>query len=251
MKLRYITCSDPREHNSIDSIMELAQLPNAEIAVQCHPSKMSKGMPRNVWFEELLSHAYWAEKPINLAIHINAEWAYSICVAGKIPDIVLDWFKAQMCYDMPLIQRIQLNMSKAAADNTNVETLAKIIHDFPKQEFILQYNDKTKDTVEKLHQTGAHFSLLFDASGGNGISPTTWQKPVYRTHPMGYSGGISPLNVIQNLDSISKVVPLFRKVWIDAEGKLKSPNLFTEKPAFDVSLAADYVNRANLWQRTR
>ncbi|MFQ6703913.1 MAG: hypothetical protein ACLRFP_02410 [Alphaproteobacteria bacterium] len=41
MKLKYITCSDPREHNSIKSIMELARMPNAEIAVQCHPSKMS------------------------------------------------------------------------------------------------------------------------------------------------------------------------------------------------------------------
>lgn len=32
MKLRYITCSDPREHNSIKSIIDLAHLPHAEVA---------------------------------------------------------------------------------------------------------------------------------------------------------------------------------------------------------------------------
>ena len=92
MKLKYITCSDPREHNSIKSIMELSRLPHVEIAVQCHPSKMSNGMPRNVWFNELLNAAYQTQN-INLAIHVNAEWANDICARGIIPDTIIEWIR--------------------------------------------------------------------------------------------------------------------------------------------------------------
>ena len=250
MKLRYITCSDPREHNSIKSIIDLAHMPNTEIAVQCHPSKMSTGMPRNVWFEKLLHAASWQDIPLNLAIHINAEWANSICANGKIPNIILDWMKLEMCYEKPLIQRVQLNMSKSTAKNINADKLAKIIHDFKNTEFILQYNDNTKEAVQKLHKTGAKFSLLFDASGGTGKSPDAWQKPIYTEHPMGYSGGLSAENIMQNLDKINRVAG-DSEIWCDAEGKLKSPILFEEKPQFDIDLARTYIQRANLWQKVR
>ena len=248
MKLRYITCSDPRQHNSIASIINLSHLPHAEIAVQCHPSKMTTGMPRNIWFNQLL-HAAIEQRYMNLAIHINAEWANDICTNGNIPNIVYNWIQMERIHNKPLIQRIQLNMSKATAANINAGNLAQIIHDFKHTEFILQYNDNTKDAVEKLHQTGAKFSLLFDASGGNGVSPNNWQKPIYETHPMGYSGGLSPENIMQNLDKINAVAG-DATIWIDAEGKLKSQTLFEEKPLFDVELAKAYVRRANLWQKT-
>ena len=88
MKLRYITCSDPREHNSVKSILELARLPHSEIAVQCHPSKMENGMPRNVWFNELLRVAIQVPRGVFLAIHINNEWSNTICTKGDITDII-------------------------------------------------------------------------------------------------------------------------------------------------------------------
>ena len=248
MKVRYITCSDPREHNSVKSIIELSQKPRAEIAVQCHPSAMSANMPRNIWFNELLRAAL-ALRHMNIAIHINSEWSNLMCTKGIIPDIVLDWMKIEKTHNKPLIQRVQLNMSKDTANNININALRGALYDFRHQEFIFQYNDKTKAAIEKLHKSGAKFSLLFDASGGEGISPETWEKPIYENHPMGYSGGMSPDNVVQNLNMIKKVVG-DDVTWIDAEGKLKSQNLFEEKALFDTDLARAYINRANKWQKT-
>ena len=212
MKLRYITCSDPREHNSIKSIMELARMPNAEIAVQCHPSKMSYNMPRNCWFDKLLIEAKYAQD-INLAIHINNEWSKTICTYGIIPDTILEWIKLEKSPNKPIIKRIQLNTT------TDIHThlMAAVIHSFPNQEFIFQYNDNTKSAIQKLHKTGAKFSLLFDASGGRGVTPKSWEKPIYETHPMGYSGGMSPDNVIGNLRQIDKAVPKDSNIWIDAD----------------------------------
>ena len=251
MKLRYVTCSDPREYNGIKSIISLARLPHAEIAVQCHPSKMSKGMPRNIWFEQLL-HEFKQIDRVKLAIHINNEWAQDICTKGIIPDIIYDWMKIEKSHNRPLIKRIQLNMSQNTADNIDINGLHAIFYEFRHTEFIFQYNDKTKDAIEKLHKSGAKFSLLFDASGGNGVSPENWQKPVYTEHPMGYSGGLSPTNVVQNLKKIEKLVPDNQDIWIDAEGKLKSSDdLFDNKPKFDPELAKVYVRKANLWQRQK
>lgn len=248
MKIRYITCSDPREHNPINEIIKLGCVPNVEIAVQCHPSKMSDNMPRNVWFKELLATAYNVPT-FNLAIHINNEWANEICVNGKIPEILKEWIYARNSDSNPIIKRIQLNMPALTAQNINQGDLARMIAGLPRREFIFQYNDNTKSAVEKLHKTGAKFSLLFDASGGNGIQPKSWQKPIYETHPMGYSGGISPDNVIHNLRQINLVVPTDTPIWIDAEKRIKSNNLFDEKPKFDVELARLYVTRANNWEK--
>lgn len=251
MKLRYITCSDPREHNSIKSIINLAHLPHAEIAVQCHPSKMSANMPRNIWFNELIKAAKQTDR-MNLAIHINNEWSNLMCTRGEIPDIIYDWMKIERSHNRPLIKRIQLNMSQNTADNIDVCALRGILYEFRHTEFIFQYNDKTKEAIEKLHKSWAKFSLLFDASGGNGVSPENWQKPVYTEHPMGYSGGLSPINVVQNLKKIEKTVPEGQDIWIDAEGKLKaSDDLFDNKPKFDPELAKGYVRKANLWQRQK
>ena len=244
MQLRYITCSDPREHNPIKDIIKLGVLPKAEIAVQCHPSKMSDGMPRNVWFKELLHQAYDIQK-LNLAIHINNDWANDICVNGKIPDEIINFLGAHNSAKKPAIKRIQINMPVLTADNINPAAVARIIHDFCTREFIFQYNDSTKSAVEKLHQTGAKFSLLFDASGGKGAQPDKWEKPIYETHPMGYAGGISPDNVVDTLRKINAVVPQKRRIWIDAEGRLKSNNLFDEKMKFDIELARSYIIRAN------
>ena len=249
MQLRYITCSDPREHNPISEIIELGAMPKAEIAVQCHPSKMSAGMPRNVWFNDLL-HVAYSIPTLNLAIHINKDWADDICTKGKIPDVLAEWIYARNCQGNPTIKRIQLNMPSETAQNINPTALARLIRVLPRREFILQYNNNTKTAVEKLHKTGAQFSLLFDASGGRGKAPSAWQKPIYETHPMGYSGGLSPDNVVHNLRQISALVGN-TPIWIDAEHRLQSNNLFDDKERFDTQLARQYLERANNWENIR
>lgn len=248
MHIRYITCSDPREHNNSTDIFLLGLMPHAEIAVQCHPSKMSHGMPRNVWFQDILRQAYTVPQ-LNLAIHINNEWAYKICTTGKFPDELIDMVKARNEKNMPTIKRIQINMPEIAAQSIKPGAVAQLIAGMPRREFIFQYNNKTKSAVEQMHATGAKFSLLFDASGGRGVAPKSWQKPIYETHPMGYSGGISPDNVVDNLRKINELVPDNAGIWIDAEGRLKSNDLFDEKMRFDTELARQYIDRANNWQK--
>jgi hypothetical protein len=124
----------------------------------------------------------------------------------------------------------------------NYDAVQKLFASNPHNEFIMQYNDRTKMAAWTLYEMGTKFSLLYDASGGRGIAPGTWNKPVYDVVPMGYSGGMSPENVVENLNQISSVVPKHREdIWIDAEGKLKTDD------KFDINRAANYVLAAEKW----
>ena len=261
MRLRYITCSDPREHNDIHKIVDLGRVsPRVEIAVQAHPSKMSFGMPRNQWFRELLQFIKQDEHKINLALHVNREWCDEICRTGKIPPELKTFFDSCRNFNTydSLVARWQLNIPVETVPKINVRALKQLINSHPEKRFIIQYNDNTRDAVEKLYDASVYFSVLYDASGGRGISPKYWRPPLYLRCPQGYSGGMSPENVADNLDKIAKVAKCPHvyyddtnrvigclkprdDIWIDAEGKLKTDD------KFDIVRARQYVLNAENW----
>lgn len=242
MRLRYITCSDPREFNDIHDIVNLGQIsPRAEIAVQAHPSKMSAGMPRNQWFNELLDYVVSDLIDIDLAVHVNREWCAEICKTGEIPMELRRFFYERKSLGWPVIKRWQLNMSENVAEKINVRALKKLFDCESDHDFIVQYNDNTEYAVKKLYDAHARFSVLYDASGGRGLEPTYWAEPVFKDRAQGYSGGMSPENVADNLDKISSVVPANHSMWIDAEGKLKTDD------KFDIARAKQYIINAESW----
>ena len=261
MKLKYITCSDPREFNDIHDIVNLAKIsPRVEIAVQAHPSKMSYGMPRNQWFHELLEYVVRDKYKINLAVHVNREWCDEICRTGKFPKELQEFF--DLCHNNnvynSLVARWQLNIPSGTIDNVNFRALRRLFNSHPERDFIIQYNAGTHNLVMKMHDLRTHFSLLYDASGGRGIAPDHWVMPVFTTVAQGYSGGFSPENVVENLDKISAVakrphayydennksvctLESRNDIWIDAEGRLKTDD------KFDVARARQYILNAENW----
>ena len=260
MQLKHITCSDPREFNDIHDIVELGQIsPRVEIAVQMHPSKASPGMPRNQWFNELIDYVIIDQiDDVNLAVHVNQEWCAEICRTGEIPQELRRFFYERRFANWPVIKRWQLNMSKNVADNINVRALRKLFAHHPENDFIIQYNDNTQEAAKKLYDAHARFSVLYDASGGRGLSPTGWGAPVFTGVAQGYSGGLSPENVAENLDKIARVAvlpnvrydekhkPVYslqerRDIWIDAEDKLKTDD------KFDIARAKEYIINAENW----
>lgn len=242
MILEKITCSDMREYNEIDDIINLGKrYPMSEFAIQAHPSKFSGWMPRYVWFETLM-HASRVND-INLAMHVNAEWRTKIC-RGNIPYEIKRMWDMRRDNGKPVIGRIQININ-GGKDSFRfyADKVADIIRAYPDIEFIFQYTPKQKNRIHALNKTGEPFSLLYDASGGRGISPDEWQAPIIENHKMGYSGGMAPENVAENLDKINLVVPAGDIVWIDAEGKLK--DLDTKQ--FDPVRAEMYIQNALHW----
>ena len=242
MNIEKITCSDMREYNEIDDIINLGKrYPMAEFAIQAHPSKFSAYMPRYIWFNTLM-HAARVNN-VNLAMHVNAEWRTEIC-RGNIPYEIKRMWDMRRNNGKPLVGRVQVNIN-GGKDSFRfwANKVADIIRAYPDIEFIFQYTQKQNTRLEKLDKTGATFSMLFDASGGQGKLPKKWRAPVMDNHKMGYSGGLSPENIAENLDKINLVVPANTNIWIDAEGKLKDP----DTKQFDPVRAELYIQNALRW----
>ena len=247
MKLRYITCSDPREMVPVEALLRLAQTaPIVEIAVQAHPSKMSQTMPRNQWFNRLLKESLYMPTAPNLAVHISMEWCDNICQGIIVPEIK-DWLSLTRTDGSPVIRRWQINIHGSKTQKFNTNEIANLLKSFPNNEFIFQYDSSEYNRMQKLERTGAKFSILYDASSGTGTLAKNWNAPLFNNHPQGYSGGLSPENVVENLDKIAKVTADRTDVWIDAEGKLKNP----DTKVFDINRAKQYITAALKWQKTK
>lgn len=254
MNLRYITCSDLREDVPIDSAINLLNVsPKVELGIQAHDCSMNFGTPRYEWLDELLSKSARMTKPLNVAIHVNYDWCSQMAAGGaninKWPAEIQNLFARTDCAGKLLIRRWQLNIGDGTRD-IDGKKLAQICRAFPDREFIFPYNAKNPVSVEinRMHQfKDCKFSLLYDASYGAGISPESWNAPVYNDRPMGYAGGMSPDNVADNLNKIAAVCPPNYTTWIDAEGQLMIPG--TRR--FDVFRALRYVQSALDWERNQ
>lgn len=244
MNLRYITCSDPREDLQIADVISFLKIsPMIEIGVQAAPGTMGWLRPRNVWFDVLMYYVKTNKNPLNVAVHVNYQWCDDMC-SGKIPGEIAHWMRLRNKSDnKPSIRRWQLNIGDRT-EKFDANAVAKLIREHPENEFIFPYNECVKNKIDALHKTGAKFLLLYDSSYGYGICPEKWNGPVYEDVPMGYAGGLSPENVVDNLNKISKVVPKNYTTWIDAEGRLMKPGT----REFDLGRARAYVQKALAWQ---
>ena len=244
MKLRYITCSDPRENIPVESILNFAtKYPMSEIGLGAYPASMLSNKHNLMWFDQIIRNAQNMPTPPNIALHINHSWCDTMCL-GVIP-AELDWYLriTNTHTNKPVIKRIQLNIGDYSK-KFDLKGLATLIKQQRNQEFILVWNERMSPKIEMLKQTGAKFSLLFDGSCGSGIEPDSWRRPVYRDIPNGYTGGLGPDNIAKNLDKINEILPKNYETWIDAKGKLcDRESTFS----FTLELAEKYLQNALAW----
>lgn len=113
--------------------------------------------------------------------------------------------------------RIQVNV---VASRIDVDRLVAAIESGRHPNVITQHNDANITITQRLATHPAH-SILFDASGGRGVGPTSWPDPI-EGKVCGYAGGLGPSNVAGELDQIAQRVGT-RPFWIDMEGKVRTP----------------------------
>jgi hypothetical protein len=182
----------------------------------------------------------WIE---NLSLLTDSLPNLSAHLCGKfVRDLVLEanptWWGM---YDRVsrIFNRVQLNFHgqfhKAAPKFS--EKIMSLNH-----EFILQHDGENDETILKL---GADLPVfpLFDRSGGAGVVPGSWPKPIWKYQ--GYAGGLGPENIEDELHRISDVVG-DSKVWIDMETRVRSNDDRTfdlKKVEACLRLTAPFVNK--------
>lgn len=144
--------------------------------------------------------------------------------------------------NLRIFKRVQLNVSKR---NKPFYSISPIIN----QEIIIQQKDAQHIDVflESIRQWTNHmfrFSLLLDASGGNGIdTPIIVFDSKYLK--VGYAGGINPDNVGGKLFELTEY-PTNQDFWIDMESGVRTDDWFDlDKVEKVCQIANRFFNQPN------
>jgi hypothetical protein len=186
--------------------------------------------PSATWLGALAEHAFNVE--MDLSAHLCGRWVRDLVLKGEFS------FKDEYNSLWPIFQRLQLNFHgqfhKACLGFRQQLALCR------EKEFVLQHDGVNDETILTL---GAMLPVvpLFDRSGGAGVIPKDWPKPIWKY--CGYAGGLGPENIVDEIRRIGEVVGDSR-IWIDMETRVRSSDdaqFDLEKVERCLQLAAQFV----------
>ena len=157
----------------------------------------------------------------HLSLHVCGSAAHDAAVGRWDLIDKLVWM------NIDLFNRIQLNISNRKDNPEALERLPKVVE----QEVIIQTRDvlntsiydATIEKFKKKDRFGRTFSMLLDASGGQGID--TPLKILQSEDKVGYAGGFNPDNVAGKLEYLLKNVKK-GTFWIDMESGVRTDDWF-------------------------
>lgn len=165
--------------------------------------------PSEQWLQWLNSIVF--TMPIPLAIHLCGRAATNF-ITGKT--LIEDWWHKE-CF-----QRVQINGHMI---NPTSHTMELGINHYEHKVFIFQHDHVNAAFVDRMWIYTRNVALLFDDSGGRGVTPSSW--PDLQAMPCGYAGGLSP-------DNLAVQVPLIEAkagknhVWVDMETGVRTDDKF-------------------------
>jgi len=167
-----------------------------------------------------------------MATDDSVRFAAHLC-GGFVTDLLVDrkftWldFVGELMYEF---DRVQLNMSDDLFLKVDLEALAvdstgMLITDnpMPFYEVIIQTRrpfDRADEVRRINEQRGTLFEMLYDVSGGKGITPNMWCKPAERVF-CGYAGGLNADNIAETISKLQSFCLPETKVWLDMESGVR------------------------------
>ena len=231
MKIKLVTLTGADDWCNISTMHSLSKkYPFVEWGILFHPNKI--GMSRYPTYD-------WVEKlkpisdEINLSAHLCGGWVNQM----KYGDHT--FFKHGLSEEYAgIFKRVQLNCYK--------ESLNEIL--FSKNKFwdcefnrpyMIGGSYNKEIPVDLFLKRG--ISPLFDCSGGKGILPKKWNKPVKGLF-CGYAGGLNAANLEQQLKILEDTVE-DEEIWIDMETGVRDNH-----NSFDFKLCEEVLEIVNKWK---
>jgi hypothetical protein len=211
-----ITLSGLDESVSTDQIKQLLEHPKVEFGLLY--TATPEGRNRYPMME-------WLESTTRLAadrcsIHICGRGARQALLEGQLEDLTIP------------AARIQINGILTYEEVEQACTL------YPDHTIITQHHPRNAHLLEVAAKNHA---LLIDASGGEGITPSTWTRPK-TTKDVGFAGGLGPTNLSRQLPNIAAEAA-GKWFWVDMETSLRRDDWFSPK------LAGDVLAQFDAWAR--
>lgn len=229
--LRYCTLTGLDERTDLNEVFRLTlEHPFVEWGVLSSASRQNeeKGTgryPRKGWIDEFLSacEAFESDHDMRLprAIHL--------CGSDVFKAIEQD---PKTIETISRFHRVQLNF-RSQADRVNdayeFDALLRKMQELKSltnAQIILQRNPNNEPLYRETRKSQHACHYLFDASGGNGISASSWPNvwtEDERFHRFGFAGGLGPEDLKQQMVSISRSAKN-QPYWVDMESKLRESN---------------------------
>jgi hypothetical protein len=183
-------------------------------------SKKNEGYPRfpsSLWLNDFLLNKH---DEVTVSGHLCGHWVRDI-VSGGVD------FANQKEELLPFFDRFQLNFHGEPHHIVNVDNYLyalDYLNASGNQQIIYQ-RDGVNDLLfsharsQSAKRAGLDAVPLYDISGGRGILPKDWPEP--EGTYCGYAGGLSPANLQEQIDKLSKIVG-DNHIWIDAETCLRT-----------------------------
>lgn len=203
-------------------------------------SKTKQGQsryPTLEWFNKLSDVCDNPE--VKLSAHLCGQW---------VVDLFGDDFSfARHVAVASYFERIQLNMTDDRFMTLDFGRLKNVIIKElrePTPDIIIQ----TKRAFQRYEwlrtlnaeSRGLKFNMLYDVSGGKGVLPKNWVKPVDGVF-CGFAGGLGPDNLEEQLPKIAAAVGDC-KCWIDMESRVRDEN-----DKFDLAKVEKCLEIASKW----
>lgn len=219
MNITCVTITGADNDVNPEDLIELtAKYPFVEWGILA--SRKSFGRPRFPsieWITDLCRHEH---ESLKLSLHLCGEYVKE--VLNGIVKPVFD----EIGTPFARFKRMQLN-THGELHQYSETLLPYNLTLFPDKELIVQYDDVNRKIFLAL-LTGArafeatNFSTLFDLSHGEGRVPKNWSFPIEGVK-CGYAGGLTPDNLAEQLELISRVAQN-AEIWIDMETGVRTNN---------------------------
>lgn len=237
-----VTVTGADDSVAISDMIEIQkQYPFVEFAILLS-SRYSLGegtsrFPSKKWLEYLVNFNESSSTKLNLAGHICGKWVKETLL-GNFPDFN-NLFNKTTPFKK-FFSRWQLN-THAEFHDVNFLYLSDILTKFAitGQSIIFQIDGVNELITHPAIKPHKNISGLFDLSHGAGILPAYWPHAENNVY-VGYAGGLSPDNVVSQLDKIESVVDN-NVVWIDAETHLRTP----DNRSFDLNKVKQFLENAS------
>lgn len=221
MRLKHITFTGIDAKTDIKALQEIQeQYPIAEFGVLTSYHWYENG---NRYLDPQIINTLRGER-LHLALHVCGQAAHDATIGRWDLIDKLTWS------NLGLFNRVQLNIANRTDNPDALSKRAKITE----QEVIIQQRDCRsmsvyEATVDKFRykqdRYNRTFSVLLDASGGQGIDTPVEVAPAFSALKVGYAGGINPENVADKLTYLLKHVET-GDFWIDMESGVRTDDWF-------------------------
>ena len=221
MSLNKVTITGADQSIEISDLERLSkQFPFVEWGILFHKTKQgSPRYPTDKWVNQLRELKSRCPE-VALSGHLCGQWVKEVCESSFTFADYLDGIAS-------IFDRFQLNMTDDRFMTLDFGVLKIRLRNFPAA--ILQTKRKFQrfEWLQLLNKPGSglpRLDMLYDCSGGKGLSPSSWAKPVDDIY-CGLAGGLGPDNIESELVKIQATVG-DSDYWIDMESKVRTDERF-------------------------